>query len=121
MAQTAEAQEGLTKKERKEFAREVARIRREAERKRRRRARILGWPSGSLGAVAVLALLALIVVTNVRAGLAGPVNMLSDGLLLKGDGSAITASPTAALQADEDPVESSADYTAALVLDLYVD
>ncbi|BDZ44726.1 DsbA family protein [Naasia aerilata] len=123
MARTADAevQAGFSKKDRKAFAREQARIRRELERKRRRRNRILGWTGFALGLVAALAVAALIVVATVRAGLVGPLNMRSDGVLLNGDGSTVTPVATSALQPDQKPVATDADYTKVLAVVLYVD
>lgn len=123
MARTADedVQAGFSKKDRKAFAREQARIRRELERRRRRRNRILGWTGLSVGVVAALTVAALIIVATVRAGMVGPLNMRSDGVLLNGNGSAVTPVVTSALQPDQKPVATKADYTKVLAVVLYVD
>jgi protein-disulfide isomerase len=94
----------MTKKERKEFQREIARIEREQERKRRQRRKIITIVVTTVAILAVLALVAWAVLTAVRTANRGPDNMLSDGIVLTGDGSAITATPTEPLEWGAQPV-----------------
>lgn len=95
------------KKDRREQAREKARIDREAERKRTRRNRFL--LQGGIGAaVIVIALVIVLVVVNMpkpavlSTSKAGPQNMISDGILLKG--SDLAAVPTPAIKSGGKPV-----------------
>lgn len=88
------------KKDRREQAREKARIDREAERRRTRRNRFL--LQGGIGAaVVVIALVIVLVVVNMpkpaalSTSKAGPQNMISDGILLKGPN--LQAVPTAGI------------------------
>jgi protein-disulfide isomerase len=95
-----------TKKERRDQAREHAREMRETERKRKvRNSWIL---RGGVGiALVAVAVITVLVVSSVRqaeieaaAPKPGPANMISDGILLQGDGTGeIVAVPTAAIAA----------------------
>ncbi len=110
----------LSKKERRELQREYAREERERRAAVRRRRRIVGWIVGpSLGAV-VLAVVVVVVVAQVRAGMRGPQNMVSDGLLEEGsgDGSTFTPRSTSALEWGDSPTVSVSDVTTTGVLDL---
>ncbi|SEB51200.1 Thioredoxin [Paramicrobacterium humi] len=112
---------GLTKKERRELQREMTRIKREAERKRRKRNKILGISGLVLLVVALLAAIALVVWTNLRIAHEGPKNMLSDGLVLTGDGQSVTPVSTAARQWGQAPVPTPAPAKGVVDLTLYVD
>lgn len=109
---------GMTKNEKREHARELARLNREAERKRQRRRRWITQLSVSLGAVLVVALVAVVIVSGGKSS-AGPLNMLSDGVLMTGDGSTVTAQTTAAQDEGDDPVATEwadSDDTANIVV-----
>ncbi|PRY70132.1 protein-disulfide isomerase [Glaciihabitans tibetensis] len=93
----------LTKNQKREHARELARETREAEQKRKKRRRLITQGSVILGALAIVAVVALVVTTSAKPT-TGPLNMLSDGIVITGDGSAATAVSTAALQPDSVPV-----------------
>ncbi|UFS60793.1 DsbA family protein [Subtercola endophyticus] len=120
---------GLPKKERKALQREFLRIQREDERKRRRRNKIILRTSLITVGVAAIAIAALVIVNNVRAGLAGPANMASDGVAFTGsssDGTAanatITAATSSALQVGQTPTPTVLDTsTGVLRIVLYVD
>lgn len=100
-----------SKKARRDQAREHAREMREQERRRKART---GWiVKGGVGlALVAIAVVTVLIVNNVRqaeleaaAPKPGPANMLSDGILLTGDGTGeIVAVPTAAIAADGTPV-----------------
>lgn len=105
----------LPKKERRIVARELARIAREREEARRRRNKRLGWTGAGLTVVAAGVVAVLAVQASARAAHLGPQNMLSDGLVFSGDGSAITAATTAALQPGADPVATVVDRTSGVV------
>ena len=99
----------VTKKARRDQAREHARELREQERRRKVRN---GWIlRGSIGlALVAIAVITVLVFNNVRdaqieaqAPKPGPANMISDGILLQGDGAGnIVAVPTAAIPAGGD-------------------
>lgn len=132
--------EGMTKRERQAFVRELARQERERQARQRRRRRILGWSAA--GGVVVLAVAGGITAGVVSAGNAaaaeaakkaeaaaaaarGPANMLTDGLLLKsaGDGATVTPVSTGALEGGATPTTSASEVSTTGVLDvqLYVD
>jgi hypothetical protein len=121
MSSRPPAQEKLPKKDRKALARELARLERERQAQRRRRNKRLGWAGAGTAVVAVGVIAALAVQASVRAGQVGPHNMLSDGLVLTGDGSAVAASRTSALDPGESPVATVVDRSSGVldhVLDL---
>jgi protein-disulfide isomerase len=99
---------GDTKRERRDAAREKARATREAEARRRRRNRVLTQGGLVVGVLAVIAVIALVVSRSLVPAGPGPLNMASDGLLLSGDGTTVSAATTEALAADADPVPSPA-------------
>ncbi|WHP17069.1 hypothetical protein [Cellulomonas sp. ES6] len=115
-------QQKLPKKERKALARELARLQREREARRRRRNRRLGWAGAGTGAVAAGVVAVLLVQASVRAGQVGPLGMLSDGVVLSGDGSTVSVVPTDAIPAGSAPVATAVDRTSGVLdLVLYVD
>jgi hypothetical protein len=108
-------QQKLPKKDRKALARELARIEREREVARRRRNRRLGWAGAGTTVVAAAVIAVLVVQAQARAGQIGPHNMLSDGLVLGGDGSTTTAARTSALDPGEDPTPTVVDRSSGSV------
>jgi len=111
-----------SKAARREHAREQARLMREKEQKRARRNK---WIVQGSVIVAILAIASLIVgifvAVNQPAG-PGPDNMASDGILLEGDGTAITAVTTGNVEADAEPVATDlADYPNTVNIAIYVD
>lgn len=122
MSSRPPAQEKLPKKDRKALARELARLERERQAQRRRRNRRLGWAGAGTAVVAVGVITALAVQASVRAGQVGPHNMLSDGIVLTGDGSAVAASRTTALDPGQAPVATTVDRSSGVLdLVLYLD
>lgn len=105
---TRPAGPGETKRERREAAREKARAAREAEAKRRRRRRWALQGGLAVGVLAVLAVVALVVTRSLAPAGPGPLNMASDGIVLSGDGTTISAVSTDAVPADGSPVPSAA-------------
>jgi protein-disulfide isomerase len=89
------------KKDRREAAREKARLEREAEKRRQRRNRI--FIQGGIGIVvlAIVAVIALVIVNVNKPAGPGPLNMASDGILLTG--SNMDATKTAAIKAGATP------------------
>lgn len=114
--------EGLAKKDRRALAREILRMQREEERKRKRRRRIITRTSLSVVGVAAATVATIGIVNAVTGPTLGPLNMLSDGILFSGDGTATTATTTEALASDSEPVATTFDTsTGVLTIVEYVD
>jgi protein-disulfide isomerase len=111
------------KKERREIAREHARLMREEEKKRKRRKRIATQAGVSVAILAALTAVALVIVGTATPPSAGPANMLSDGILFTGNGTTMTATKTAALKANAKPVATPASSSSTAVVHIveYVD
>lgn len=93
------------KKDRREAARETARVEREAEKKRQRRNRYFLQGGIGIGVIAIVAVVALFIVNSATPAGSGPKNMLSDGILISGP--KLDAVKTAALAADAKPVPTN--------------
>ncbi len=114
----------LSKNQRRDQARELARVERE---KAKRRERLLRWavPSGvTVVILAIIAVVVLVVVSSAPAPQtkAGPKNMITDGILFTGVGGKMVPTKTAAIPAKGTPSPIATDYTpgvAAIVA--YVD
>jgi protein-disulfide isomerase len=104
MISSAPGQPLPPRKDRRDLAREKARMLREEQQKRQKRRR-RAWQGGiAVGIVAIAAIIAIVIVNGVRPEAAtGPRNMASDGILLTGDGTSVTAVPTPALAAGAKP------------------
>ncbi|MBG6213915.1 MAG: thioredoxin domain-containing protein [Cryobacterium sp.] len=111
------------KKDRREEAREHARLMRAEQVKRDKRRRLFLRGGIGVGLLAVVAIVTLVIVNNVTAPAApGPANMASDGILLGSDGTTVSADTTVALAADADPIatdQTALTNTANIVM--YVD
>ena len=97
--------ERLSKNERRDAAREQARLARE---KQKRQERLRRWliPTGvTVVILAIVAVVALVVSTSAPAPqtAAGPKNMISDGILFTGSGGTMVATTTAAIKAKSTP------------------
>ncbi|HWH96779.1 MAG TPA: thioredoxin domain-containing protein [Pseudolysinimonas sp.] len=104
------AQERLTRDQRREQARELARLEREARLKAQARNRILIRVGATVGVVAVLAAIAGGVWLATRPAGPGPVNMASDGILFTGtDDGAVEAVQTGAVPAEGTPIPTDPD------------
>jgi protein-disulfide isomerase len=110
------------KKDRREQARETAKIQRDALRKKEQRKRFFVRGGVGVGLLAVAAIVALIVVNSVQPPVPGPTNMASDGIVLIGDGTSITAEPSESVEAGGDlvPTDTSALDTLVNIV-IYVD
>ena len=97
-------EERLTKDQRRDYARELARLEREKRQKAQSRNRILIRVAVTVGIVGVLGAIAGGIWLATRPEGPGPANMLSDGVLLTGSDGEITAVETAAIPAKGDPV-----------------
>lgn len=114
--------ERLTKKQKQDQARESARLQREEQRARKRRQRWFIQGGVVLGMLAVVAIAALVVFNVTRPPSPGPLNMLSDGILISGNGTTTTAVTTTAIQPDSTPVPTDPTKQAGTVnIVMYVD
>jgi protein-disulfide isomerase len=109
--------ERLTKNERREAAREKARLLREEQKKKERRTRVLLQGGIALAAVAIIAVVGLIIWQSVRPAGPGPANMASDGIQIS-QGAIATETP--ALASDDDPVPTERE-DGVLDIRMYVD
>jgi protein-disulfide isomerase len=114
-----------SKKDRRDHAREIAREQREAEKKRRKRNRIILQGSVILGLIAVITVVTLVFISANRpvVPVPGPANMASDGILLQGDGTgAIVAVPTDPIPVEGTPTPTDlADYSDTVNIVMYID
>lgn len=109
------------KKDRREAARETARLEREAEKRRQRRNRVFLQGGILVGVIAIIAVVALVIV-NVNANKPtgdGPKNMASDGILLTG--SKMAAVPTPAIKAGGKPVPTDTATLKGVRIVTYID
>jgi len=107
------------KNERRAVARDKARQLREQQRKRDRRNRILIQGGIGVGILAVLAIVAVIIVTSIRPPEPGPKNMASDGILIGKD---LKAVHTGSIAPRGKPTASTPDPAAGTVsIVTYVD
>jgi protein-disulfide isomerase len=109
----------LSKNERREAAREKARLLREEQKKKDRRTRFILQGSIILALLAIVAIVAVVLVNSVGPSGPGPKNMASDGIQLT---QGAIATPTTALKAGEDPIPNVRDEAAGtLDIQMYVD
>lgn len=114
---TPPAPTGGSKRDRREAAREKARLAREAEARRRRRNKWLLQGGLALGVVAIVAVVVLVVVQVTRPSGPGPRNMASDGIVLESDGAqGVTAVSTPAIPAGGTPTPSETSDDAAHIV-----
>ncbi len=108
----------LSKNQRREDAREKARILREDQKKKDRRNRFLLQGSLVVVVIAIVAIVGLVIVNSVKPPSPGPLNMLSDGIKI---GQGYKAVPTAALAPNAAPVPSSTNASNVIDIKVYVD
>jgi protein-disulfide isomerase len=96
---------GASKRDRREDAREKARVAREAAARKRRRNRFFLQGGLVTGVLAIAAIVGVVIVTSIQPAGPGPANMASNGILLKGDAKtgAITATRTDGVKAGGQP------------------
>jgi len=111
----------VTKRERREQAREHARELREAAAKRRRRNRWLIQGSVLVAALAAAAVIVIVLMNVVRAPASGPLNMASDGIQFIGDGEKVVPVETAGLAAGATPKPTEQDPSKGVSIVLYLD
>jgi protein-disulfide isomerase len=110
------------KKDRREAARETARLEREAEKKRQRRTKILLQGGIGVAILAVIAIVVAIVVQPTAPGAPGPKNMASSGILFTGASGVATPTTTPAAAADGKPEATKTDATGGIAhIVTYVD
>jgi protein-disulfide isomerase len=110
------------KKARREHARELARVEREAAKRRQKRNRL--FLQGGIVAIvlAVAAVVVVVIATSTSVSAVSPKNMASDGILFTGDGTAVSPVATKALEPGADPVASDPSATdAAVNIVTYID
>jgi len=116
------AQERLTKDQKREIAREMARAEREKRLKAQARNRILIRVGATVGVVALLGAIGGGIWLATRPEGPGPVNMASDGVLFRGSDGDVAVVETPALDADDEPVATDPDaYDAPVRIVTYID
>jgi hypothetical protein len=105
--------------ERREAAREKARVLREEHRKRERRNRLVLRSGIGVVIIAIIAIVVVVIIGNVPSPGKGPVNMASDGILLGKDFKAVH---TAAIPANGKPVATVRDKKSSVIsIRIYLD
>jgi protein-disulfide isomerase len=111
-----------TRNERREAAREKARVLREEQKKRERRNRFLIIGVVVVAVVAIAALIFTLVAQSIKPAGPGPLNMASDGILLVGGESGIEAVETPAIPAGGQPTPTELDDSGTVAnIVVYVD
>jgi len=109
----------LNKNERREAAREKARVQRTEQKKKDQRTKLFLQGGVGLALIAIVAVIALVLVNSNKPVGPGPQNFASDGIQLS---QGFIATPTAALDADADPIPSAVDEESGILdIQLYVD
>ncbi|WP_374947184.1 DsbA family protein [Agreia sp.] len=109
----------LSKNDRREAAREKAKVLREQQRKKDLRNRIFLFGGLGVVVIAIGVAVTLIIVSAIKPAGAGPLNMASDGLTV---GEGFVAATTPALAAGDEPTVPTPDYSTGVVdIQVYVD
>ncbi|MGV8876281.1 MAG: DsbA family protein [Rhodoglobus sp.] len=109
----------ISKNERREVAREKARVQRQEQKKKDRRTKLFLQGGVGLALIAIVAVIALVLVNSNQPAGPGPKNLASDGVKLS---QGFIATPTPALAADADLVPSVPDATPGVLdIQVYVD
>ena len=115
-------QQRLTKDQKREIAREMARAERDKRLKSQARNRILIRVGATVGVIALLAAVGGGIWLATRPAGPGPANMASDGVLFRGSDGVATVVSTPALAADDDPIATDPDaYDAPARIVTYID
>ncbi|MFB2554803.1 DsbA family protein [Herbiconiux liangxiaofengii] len=108
-----------SKNQRREAAREKAKLLREEQRKKEVRNRVVLISSLSVVVIAIIVGVALVIVSTIKPAGPGPANMASDGIQIS---TGFVAETTPALAAGEDPVPSTTDPASGVVdIRVYLD
>lgn len=109
----------LSKNEKREAARDKARILREEQKKKDRRTKFILQGSIIVASLAIVAIVAVVIIASVRPVGPGPLNMASDGIQLS---QGAVATETAALAAGMDPIPNERDEESGVLdIQMYVD
>ena len=98
-----------SRNERREAAREKARLLREEQKKRERRNKVLIQGGVIVAVIAIAALIGTLIFNSIKPAGPGPLNMASDGILLVGGENGIEAVETPAIPAGGDPTPTEQD------------
>jgi protein-disulfide isomerase len=110
---------GLSKNQKRDAAREKARLLREEQKKKERRTRFILQGSIVLALVAVVAIVAVVLLSSAAPSGPGPKNMASDGIQITQGG---IATETPALKVGQDPIPNTRDEAAGTIdIQMYVD
>ncbi|KFF59556.1 hypothetical protein JF66_10425 [Cryobacterium sp. MLB-32] len=108
-----------SKNQRREAARDKAKLIRVEQQKKDRRNKFLLQGGIGLAAVGIVVVVALVIMNSIRPAVPGPANMASDGILI---GEGLTAVTTPALQPEATPVASQPDASGTVAnIRVYVD
>ena len=119
MTNSAPGDGHLSKNQRREAAREKAKSLRESQRRKESARKIFLQGGLIVAAIAVVVVVVMVIVGSQRPASPGPLNMLSDGIKIQ---QGMVAVPTAALQAEAEPVPNAVDESADVIdIQIYVD
>ncbi len=107
----------LSRNEKREAAREKARIQREEQKKKDRRTKFILQGSIIVASIAIIAVIALVIINSIKPVGPGPLNMASDGIQIS---QGFIATETPALESGEDPVPNER-AEGVLDIQMYVD
>lgn len=111
-----------SRNERREAAREKARLLREEQKKRERRNKVLIQGGVIVAVIAIAALIGTLIFNSIKPAGPGPLNMASDGILLVGGENGIEAVETPAIPAGGDPTPTEQDDSGTVAnIVVYVD
>ena len=109
----------MSKNEKREAAREQARIQREEQKKKDRRNKWFLQGGLILGSLAIIALVTVLILNGIKPAGPGPANMASDGIQI---GQGFVATSTPALKSGEEPVPNERDESGEVIdIQMYID
>ncbi len=109
----------MTKNDKREAAREQARVLREEQKKKDRRTKWFLQGGLILGSLAIIALVTVLIINGTKPAGPGPLNMASDGIQI---GQGFVATSTPALESGEQPVPNEPDESGDVIdIQMYVD
>ncbi|MET0989891.1 MAG: thioredoxin domain-containing protein [Glaciihabitans sp.] len=119
MTNSAPGDGHLSKNQRREAAREKAKSLRESQRRKESARKIFLQGGIIVASIAVVVIVVMVIVGSQRPASPGPLNMLSDGIKIQQGQVAV---PTAALEAEAEPVPNAVDDSADVIdIQIYVD
>lgn len=107
----------MSKNRRRDAARDKARALRDQQKKKERRGRVLLQSGLIIATLAIISIVTIVIVSSVKPPSPGPRNMLSDGIVI---GQEFTAVTTSALGAGDQPV-STVPTDGTIAIDIYLD